>query len=159
MRDALMDKYYIYLEWGFFWTRILCVYWAGACPFDLVASFKVGDHKSNVKSVERRGIKIKMTCNSQSLLINTPVRACVGSSLSIVIVKIDYFLGSLLFFSSIFFISVYFVLFSLTLFCFRWFCFVFVDFVSFVSLLFRFSLERCPCIRLLVSGMSFLIIE
>jgi histidinol phosphatase-like enzyme len=61
------------------WTRILCVYWAGACPFDLVASFKVGDHKSNVKSVERRGIKIKMTCNSQSLLIDTPVRAKLKS--------------------------------------------------------------------------------
>jgi hypothetical protein len=38
------------------WTRILCIYSAGVCP--LVASFKFGNHKSNVKSVERRGIKI-----------------------------------------------------------------------------------------------------
>ena len=40
------------------WTRILCIYSAGVCPFHLVASFKFGNHKSNVKSVERRGIKI-----------------------------------------------------------------------------------------------------
>jgi hypothetical protein len=31
---------------------------AGVCPFHLVASFKFGNLKSNVKSVERRGIKI-----------------------------------------------------------------------------------------------------
>jgi hypothetical protein len=31
---------------------------AGVCPFHLVASFKFGNHKSNVKFVERRGIKI-----------------------------------------------------------------------------------------------------
>ena len=41
------------------WTRILCVYSAGVCPFDFVASFKFGNHNSNVKSVERRGIEIK----------------------------------------------------------------------------------------------------
>jgi hypothetical protein len=35
------------------WTRILCIYSAGVCPFHLVASFKFGNHKSNVKSVER----------------------------------------------------------------------------------------------------------
>ena len=40
------------------WTRILCIYSAGVCPFLLVASFKFGNHKSIVKSVERRGIKI-----------------------------------------------------------------------------------------------------
>ena len=40
------------------WTRILCIYSVGVCPFHLVASFKFGNHKSNVKSVERRGIKI-----------------------------------------------------------------------------------------------------
>jgi hypothetical protein len=40
------------------WTRILFIYSAGVCPFHLVASFKFGNHKSNVKSVERRGIKI-----------------------------------------------------------------------------------------------------
>ena len=40
------------------WTRILCIYSAGVCPFHLVASFKFGNHKSNIKSVERRGIKI-----------------------------------------------------------------------------------------------------
>ena len=40
------------------WTRILCIYSAGVCPFHLVASLKFGNHKSNVKSVERRGIKI-----------------------------------------------------------------------------------------------------
>ena len=40
------------------WTRILCIYSAGVCPFHLVASFKFGNHKSNFKSVERRGIKI-----------------------------------------------------------------------------------------------------
>ena len=40
------------------WTRILCIYSAGVCPFQLVSSFKFGNHKSNVKSVERRGIKI-----------------------------------------------------------------------------------------------------
>jgi hypothetical protein len=34
------------------WTRILCIYSAGVCPFDLVVSFKFGNHKSNVKSVE-----------------------------------------------------------------------------------------------------------
>jgi hypothetical protein len=39
-------------------TRILCIYSAGVCSFQLVASFKFGNHKSNVKSVERRGIKI-----------------------------------------------------------------------------------------------------
>jgi hypothetical protein len=38
--------------------RILCIYSAGVCPFHLVASFKFGNHKSNVKSVERRGTKI-----------------------------------------------------------------------------------------------------
>jgi hypothetical protein len=38
------------------WTRILCIYSAGVCPFHLVASFKFGNLKSNVKSVERRGI-------------------------------------------------------------------------------------------------------
>ena len=43
------------------WTRILCIYSAGVCPFDLVVSFKFGNHKSNVKSVERRGIKKKKT--------------------------------------------------------------------------------------------------
>jgi hypothetical protein len=37
------------------WTRILCIYSAGVCPFHLVASFKFGNHKSNPKSVERRG--------------------------------------------------------------------------------------------------------
>ena len=40
------------------WTRILCIYSAGVCPFHLVTSFKFGNHKSNFKSVERRGIKI-----------------------------------------------------------------------------------------------------
>jgi hypothetical protein len=40
------------------WTRILCIYSAGVCPFHLVDSFKFGNLKSNVKSVERRGIKI-----------------------------------------------------------------------------------------------------
>ena len=40
------------------WTRILCIYLAEVCPLHLVASFKFGNHKSNVKSVERRGIKI-----------------------------------------------------------------------------------------------------
>ena len=40
------------------WTRILCIYSAGVCPFHLVASFKFGNHKINVKSVERRGMKI-----------------------------------------------------------------------------------------------------
>jgi hypothetical protein len=39
------------------WTRILCIYSEGVCPFHLVASFKFGNNKSNVKSVER-GIKI-----------------------------------------------------------------------------------------------------
>jgi hypothetical protein len=34
------------------------LYSAGVCPFHLVSSFKFGNHKSNVKSVERRGIKI-----------------------------------------------------------------------------------------------------
>jgi hypothetical protein len=43
------------------WTRILCIYSAGVCPFHLVASFTFGNHKSNVRSVERRGIKIKKT--------------------------------------------------------------------------------------------------
>jgi hypothetical protein len=33
-------------------------YSAGVCPFHLVASFKFWNHKSNAKSVERRGIKI-----------------------------------------------------------------------------------------------------
>jgi hypothetical protein len=27
------------------WTRILCIYSAGVCPFHLVASFKFGNHK------------------------------------------------------------------------------------------------------------------
>ena len=40
------------------WTRILCIYSARVCPFHLVSSFIFGNHKSNVKSVERRGIKI-----------------------------------------------------------------------------------------------------
>ena len=40
------------------WTRILCIYSAGVCPFHLVASFKFGNHKNNFKSVEKRGIKI-----------------------------------------------------------------------------------------------------
>jgi hypothetical protein len=40
------------------WTRIPYIYSAGVCPFHLVASFKFGNHKSNVKFVERRGIKI-----------------------------------------------------------------------------------------------------
>ena len=40
------------------WTRIICIYSAGVCPFHLVASFKFGNHKSNATSVERRGIKI-----------------------------------------------------------------------------------------------------
>ena len=43
---------------GHHWTRILCIYSAGVCPFHLVSSFIFGNHKSNVKSVERRGIKI-----------------------------------------------------------------------------------------------------
>jgi hypothetical protein len=41
-----------------YWTRILCIYPAGVCPFHLVTFFKFGNHKSNFKSVERRGIKI-----------------------------------------------------------------------------------------------------
>ena len=61
------------------WTRILCVYSAGAYPFDLVASFKFGNHKSNVKSVERRGIKIKKKYSSQRSLIDTPVRGKLKS--------------------------------------------------------------------------------
>jgi hypothetical protein len=52
------------------WTRILCIYSAGVCPFHLVASFKFGNHKSNVKSVERRGIKIITIC-AVSNFINT----------------------------------------------------------------------------------------
>ena len=40
------------------WTIILCIYSAGVCPFHLVASFKFGNHKSNVKSVDRIAIKI-----------------------------------------------------------------------------------------------------
>jgi hypothetical protein len=51
------------------WTRILCVYSTGVCPFYLVASFKFGNHKSNANSVERRGIKKKR----QSPLIDTYV--------------------------------------------------------------------------------------
>jgi len=57
------------------WTRIICIFSTRACPFDFVASFKFGNHKSKVKAVERRGIKIKKKCSSQSSLIDTPVRA------------------------------------------------------------------------------------
>ena len=61
------------------WTRILCVYSAGTCLFDSVACFKFENNMSNVKSVERRGIKIKKKCSSQSSLMDTCVRAKLKS--------------------------------------------------------------------------------
>jgi hypothetical protein len=55
-RCPMIQKEYWCLIWNM--NMQLCIYSVGVCPFHLVASFKFGNHKSNFKSVERRGIKI-----------------------------------------------------------------------------------------------------